>query len=156
VPEFVALAQLLRAPRAVAPPPAGEVPVRAEPVAPPEVREIVQDVRAAVRDARCFRARLADAFEEALAVLVRELACTVLARELALAPCDLAALARGVLARAPVVRLRVAPEDGGGEYGVPTLVDPALRAGDAIFELSGGALDARLGVRLADVLEGWG
>jgi flagellar biosynthesis/type III secretory pathway protein FliH len=88
-----------------------------------------------------------------LAALVRELACAVLARELALAPCDLAALARRVLAEAPVVRLRVAPEDGVVACGVPTLVDPTLGAGDAVFELHGGELDARLGVRLADVLE---
>jgi flagellar biosynthesis/type III secretory pathway protein FliH len=154
VPEFVALADLLRPLLAVASP--AEAPIAAEPavcVRSPQEEATPDAVRAAIADARRFRARLADAFDAALAALVRELACTVLARELALAPCDVRALARRVLDDAPVVRLRVAPDDGAAEYGIVTVVDPALRAGDAVFELQGGALDARLGVRLADALE---
>jgi hypothetical protein len=111
------------------------------------------DVLAAARDARLFRARLADAFDDALARLVRELAADVLVRELRLAPCDLAALAQRVRERVPVVRVRVAPADAARDYGLPALADPALQAGDAVFELAGGALDARLGVRLAAVLD---
>ena len=107
----------------------------------------------ALRDARLFRARLADAFAEAAQHLLRELACEVLARELRLAPCDLAALVQRVRERVPVVRVRVAAADLGAVTGVPLLADPALQAGDAIVELAGGALDARLGVRLAAVLE---
>jgi flagellar biosynthesis/type III secretory pathway protein FliH len=37
--------------------------------------------------------------------------------------------------------------------GVAVVEDSALAAGDAIVELAGGVLDARLGVRLATVLE---
>ena len=111
------------------------------------------DLGAAVRDARLFRARLADALDDALARLLREVAADVLARELRLAPCDVRELARRALERAPAVRLRVAPADAGGDYGLPVAVDPALHAGDAVFELDGGALDARLGVRLASVLD---
>ena len=107
----------------------------------------------ALRDARLFRARLADAFADAAPRLLRELACEVLARELRLAPCDLAVLVRRVSERIPVVRVRVAAPDLGAVTGVPLVADPALAAGDAILEIAGGALDARLGVRLAAVLE---
>ncbi|MDB5073403.1 MAG: hypothetical protein JWM87_4514 [Candidatus Eremiobacteraeota bacterium] len=118
----------------------------------PPLRE--DDVIAgALRDARLFRARLADAFDDAVARLVRELAADVLARELRLAPAEIATLVRRVLERAPVIRVRVAPADVGFVRGVPVLADPALAPGDAIVELGRGELDARLGVRLAAVLE---
>jgi hypothetical protein len=111
------------------------------------------DVRAVLRDARLFRARLADAFDSAATKLVRELAADVLMRELRLAPCDIAALVQRVRDRAPVVRVRVAAVDVDAVRGVPVVIDPALEAGDAMVELAGGALDARLGARLACVLE---
>jgi hypothetical protein len=112
-----------------------------------------RDVERALRDARLFGARLADAFDDAAARLVRELAAHVLARELRLAPCDLAALVRRVRERAPIVRVRVAPSDVACVRGVPVVADSELAAGDAVVELAGGALDARLGVRLAIVLQ---
>ena len=59
-------------------------------------------------------------------------------------------------AAAPVVGVRVATEDATGLGDVPVVIDPSLRSGDAIVELSGGAIDARLGVRLAQVLEAFG
>lgn len=108
---------------------------------------------AALRDARLFRARLADALDEASARLLRELAADVLARELQLAPCDLASIMRRVHAAAPIAGVRVAPEDAALIGDFPVVVDASLRPGDAIVELTGGAIDARLGVRLAQVLE---
>ncbi len=111
------------------------------------------DLAQALCAARLFRARLADAFDAALARLLRELAADVLVRELRLAPCDLAALARRLARDVPFVRLRLAPEDAGCGAGLPEIADAALCPGDAIVELAGGELDARLGVRLADVLE---
>lgn len=127
------------------------------------------DVVAALHDARMFRARLADAFDEAAARLLRELAAEVLVRELRLAPCDIEALIARLRKRAPVVRVRVAPDDVARMYGapgvrvardkvahvhgVPVAADEALETGDAIVELAAGAVDARLGVRLANVLE---
>ena len=146
--EFVALAEFLRAPvaRAVA----VETPVTA---AAPADRAARDDVVAAVREARLFRARLADAFDDAAARMLRELASAVLARELVLAPCDLAELVRRTGARAPFVRVRVAACDAGTLAGVPVVTDHALSGGDAVVELAGGALDARLGVRLATVME---
>ena len=117
------------------------------------------EVVAAVREARIFRARLADAFDDAAARLLRELAADVLARELRLAPCDLAAIVRRIAERVPAVRVRVAGCDAARGVPLPrgcealVVEDPALARGDAIVELDGGALDARLGVRLARVLE---
>ena len=111
------------------------------------------DVIAAAREARLFRARLADAFDDALARLLRELAADVLARELRLAPCDVKDIARRVILGAPVVRVRVSPTETVGDFGLPVVADPELHPGDAVFELTEGALDARLGVRLATVLD---
>jgi flagellar biosynthesis/type III secretory pathway protein FliH len=54
------------------------------------------------------------------------------------------------------VRVRVAPCDDAAIGGVPVVADAELSAGDAVVELAGGALDARLGVRLALVLEAFG
>lgn len=158
--EFVALAELLRTPASPAVVPeldasgaAAHAETFAADVSPDVVRE-------AVRDARLFRARLGDAFDDAAARLLRELASEVLARELRLAPCDLVELVRRVRERAPVVRVRVAACDVARVAGAPlardgvaVLDDSALAGGDAVVELAGGALDARLGVRLAMVLE---
>jgi flagellar biosynthesis/type III secretory pathway protein FliH len=163
-PEFVSLADVLRAGAVVSRPPfAPAVPTAEEEPQSMATEaghhelvadEVVHlDVIAAAREARLFRARLADAFDDALARLLRELAVDVLARELRLAPCDVAAIARRVLQGAPVVRVRVSPKEAVGDYGVPVVSDATLHPGDAVFELTGGALDARLGVRLATVLD---
>jgi hypothetical protein len=160
VAEFVSLADVLR-PRetAAASTDAGSPVV--EPIGEFDEAEIETVVvertpvepAGALRDARLFRARLGDAFDDARSRLLRELAADVLARELRIAPCDLDLLARRVLAAAPVVRIRVAPCDVGAIGGVPIVADAELSAGDAVVELAGGTLDARLGVRLAQVLE---
>jgi hypothetical protein len=159
VAEFVSLAEILRPAASAAPPREPDVPPHEpdapapaiEPAAAPDVAggELV----AALREARLFRARLGDAFDDARSRVLRELAAGVLARELRLAPCDLDALAQRVLADVPVVRVRVAPCEVAAVRGVPVVADAELTAGDAVVELAGGALDARLGVRLALVLE---
>ena len=150
--EFVALTEFLRVPVARAE--AIEAPVTAAvPLERAPADECSNDVDAALRDARLFRARLADAFDDAAARLLRELASDVLARELRMEPCDLADVVRRAGERAPAVRVRVAVCDAATLSGVPVVADPALRRGDAVVELAGGALDARLGVRLAAVLE---
>lgn len=158
--EFVPLADLVRprvAPADVsAPEPLAVVPeaTTADAAAPVVIDDVcADDLYEALRDARLFRARLADAFDAALARLLRELAADVLARELRLAPCDLHAIAQRIAASAPVVRLRVPIEAHIHAPGVEVVHDPQLRDGDAIVELDGGAIDARLGVRLALALE---
>ncbi len=157
--EFVPLAQLLRAGLAtdvvldVAAPLPPAAPV-SEPVPLPEIAGLARDVRV-------FRACLADAFEAAAAALLREFACAVLGRELVLAPPDIAAIAVRVLAAHPSVqplRLRVAPSDVAELTrcaGVlpPIASDAELAPGDAILEFAGGLVDARLGIRLAALLE---
>jgi flagellar biosynthesis/type III secretory pathway protein FliH len=165
VPDFIPLADVLR-PRAIIQdelePPHAIVPAAVDHtgIALRDGTDAVLDdsVRDAIRDARLFRARLADAFDAALASLLRELAAGVLARELRLAPCDIGVLVRQVIERAPVVRLRLAPSDASSSAavrscGLPVVEDASLDAGDAVFELAGGALDARLGTRLAAALE---
>jgi len=172
--EFVPLADFLRAPASSAARDAGACDHGVARVPPDVIADSGADVAerlgvadevdvvAAVREARLFRARLADAFDDAAARLLRELASDVLARELRLAPCDVAAIVRRIGERAPIVRVRVAVCDAPAlaavsfsrEYGAVVVVeDPALAGGDAVVELAGGALDARLGVRLAVVLE---
>jgi flagellar biosynthesis/type III secretory pathway protein FliH len=158
--EFIALADLLRGAVPVPAEPAAVVPVVEEaaarsggPAADADESAAADEIAAVLREARLFRARLADAFDDAAERLVRELAADVLARELRLAPCDLARIVQRVAARAPAVCIRVAPGDVARITGIAVLADPALCAGDAIVEVTGGALDARLGVRLAAVLE---
>jgi flagellar biosynthesis/type III secretory pathway protein FliH len=150
---FVSLADLLRPPQ---PPVAAEVPERA--AAAPVPLETNAD---AERDVRLFRARLADAFEVARETLLREFAYAVLGRELMLAPSDLATLASRIVAEHPAaqpLRLRVAPDDLAAlsphAGALPPLVaDPGLAPGDALVEFAAGRVDARLGVRLAAVLD---
>jgi flagellar biosynthesis/type III secretory pathway protein FliH len=153
----VALATLLRPP---APPTAASAePAVAAPVPPalPEREDLLREVRV-------FRARLADAFDDARAALAREFATAVLGRELLLAPPDLARIAARLLAAhagSQPVRLRVAPGDvpdlaARADALPPLAADATLAPGDAVLELAGGSVDARLGVRLAAVLEAYG
>jgi hypothetical protein len=162
VAEFISLADLLRPPTPVVATPVEVEPPIAEPLpvpvvagapSPPRGESTSHELAAALRDARLFRARLADAFDDARQRLLRELAADVVARELRIAACDLDALARRIFAEAPFVRIRVAPGDAAAISGLPVVADTALDDGDAIVELAGGAIDARLGVRLAAVLE---
>ncbi len=163
--EFVTLAELLRprAPAVDAGEPAGD---GAPPPSAPDAEAGAtvdaslasrpaddEAFRNALRDARLFRARLADALDEAVPRLLRELAVRVVARELRLAPCDIEAIVRDVVRRAPAVCIRVAPGESACVREVAVVPDDALDAGDAIVELHGGAVDARLGARIAVVLE---
>lgn len=148
MPDFVPLAAFLASPAA----PVDEIPVPPSPE-PEAIVPADPDVRAAARDARLFSARLADALAHATSRLIADLAADVLARELRLAPADVDALAARVVQRAPVVRMRVALEEAVLVHALPVVADPLLEPGDVVFELDGGDVDARLGVRLADVLD---
>jgi flagellar biosynthesis/type III secretory pathway protein FliH len=153
---FIALADRLR-PSAPLPPPAPP------PAIPTSHDELVEDAEGAyeelLRDVRLFRAHLADALDAMRERLLVALAGDVLARELHLAPVDVDALARRLVderTREGPIRLRVAPEDVARVHVAECAVvaDPTLLVGDAVLECDGGAIDARLGVRLADVLRG--
>jgi hypothetical protein len=123
--------------------------------------EPLPDVADLARDVRVFRARLADAFAVSCDALLREFAYAVLGRELILAPPEIITIAARVLAAHPNVhplRLRVAPGDvaalaRGADALPPLASDAELAPGDAILEFHGGCIDARLGIRLAEILE---
>jgi flagellar biosynthesis/type III secretory pathway protein FliH len=145
---FVPLADLLRAPAV-----RESLPPAAEP-APP----VVPERAAAIREARLFCARLADALDARLARLLAAIASEILMRELRAAPVDLAALVTRIVAEhtAPPLAIRVAPIDRDALAGcdVRVIEDTALESGDAVVVFAAGEIDARLGVRLAAVLEG--
>jgi len=139
------------------------------------------EMRAAIRDARLFRARLGEALDARLARLLAAIASEVLVRELRIAPFDLKALVAriaGEVAAQPVC-IRIAPGDRTAlgssdtaararceldaiassdrdELGlgdIPLREDETLAPGDLIVVFADGEIDARLGVRLAAVLE---
>ncbi len=175
---FVSLAEVLRAlpaapavpgvlderPESAPTPPALAPPAPSEPLAPPAApppadassfRAEPAEYRAALRDARLFRAALADSFDGLLDTLLDALAVEVLGRELRLAAVDLRSLAdRLILERRAdePLRLRVAPADLPLGCDLTVIADPELRPGDAILECRSGEIDARLQVRLASVL----
>ena len=151
--EFITLADLLRPPP-LEPVPASET--RAQPILPDAPRESDDSSYGAVSDARLFRAALAEALAHSAASLVRELASDVLARELNFAPCDMDALVARLLSdhrSASPLRVRISPHDRLSTNEFPVFIDDSLQPGDAILECANGTIDARLGVRLADVIE---
>lgn len=111
----------------------------------------------AASEARRFRAALADALALSLERLVRDVACDVLARELVLAPPDVAAIAARALERyledGPL-QLRVHPDDRGAcaALDLPVVTDERLRAGDVVLDVRCGSIDASLGARLETIL----
>ncbi|GAC1415054.1 MAG: hypothetical protein NVSMB5_03800 [Candidatus Velthaea sp.] len=149
---FVSFAELLApAPVAI---PIDEAPVieaaaiAQAPVCEPETRD-------ALRAARVFHATLADAFDALLARLVRDLCAEILARELNLQPVEVSGIAQRLLverAHDGPLRLHVATADAHVACGVPVVVDRSLQPGDAVLECANGSVDARLGIRLADLM----
>ena len=151
---FVSLAELL------APAPATHsldaAPERdAPPAVMPSSPVYAVETQDAVRAARVFHATLADAFDALLARLIRDLCAEVLARELELRPVDIARIAQRLLderVQDGPLRMRVAAADAHLACGVPVVADASLQPGDAVLECTNGSVDARLGVRLADLL----
>jgi hypothetical protein len=128
--------------------PADTEPARKEP----------EELLGALRDVRLFRAALADAFDATRALLLRELAVSVLARELTLAPADMERIATRTLEQVygdePMcVRANANEVAALASLSLPVREDGALRAGDVVIELRYGTIDASMGVRLAQVLE---
>jgi flagellar biosynthesis/type III secretory pathway protein FliH len=158
--DFIALDVWLRGAADVRAADAAPAPVPVEPVAePPRCASDPppEEMAALLRDVRRFRAALADALESATAALARELAFAVLGRELLLAPADVGAIARRMLAEHPAatpLEIRHAPGEA-PDIDLPCVADPALAGGDLMLRLADGAIDARIGVRLAVALEAW-
>ena len=139
----------------------------ADPAAPPSVpatppaceNESSGDAaaaRALAESARWY-ARLNDALDAACARLIREVAAGVLARELQLAPCEIAAIVANVRAQmlGEPLCMRLHPEDAARwhDASLPCRRDSTLAPGDALIELREGSIDARFGVRLQRVLD---
>ncbi|HEY1656340.1 MAG TPA: FliH/SctL family protein [Candidatus Tumulicola sp.] len=154
---FVSLEEFL------APAPAEEIAVdRAIPEPAPRALEPPEDdvfaeTFAALAETRRFRAALADAVDAALADLLREIACGVLARELELAPADVLSIAGDALRRFAAenpLSVRAHPDEVAAlaPLGIATIADPGLRRGDVVIELRAGTIDATLGARLESVL----
>jgi flagellar biosynthesis/type III secretory pathway protein FliH len=158
MPEFVTLAAWLR------PVPAPEEPAQ-EPeeeltASPPEVspeEEAIADVLSGVRR---FRAMLADALDRALLDLLRDIAVEVVGRELAYGAADLQSIVARALERAAPERplaVYVHPTQRDlVQLDVPVIGDPQLRSDDVRIELHSGSIDARLGVRIEQVLAAFG
>ena len=124
--------------------------------------DATDSLEAAARDVRLFRARVAEALDELIDVLLVEISASVVARELHFEPCDLRAVVRDAMQRltcdaatvilhpldADVLRRHDAPL----AHGVQVECDTTLRRGDAILRIRGAEIDARLGVRLDGAL----
>lgn len=158
MPEFMTLVQWLTAPQETC----GDLHPLAEEkiVEAPIVDDGVDDVDATLADALMFRATLEEAVELRAREIAREVAIEVLARELQLAPCDLAAVVKRARERyhlRDVVQIRVHPDDVTALGGNDAVVcDASLRRGDAMLLASCGSVDATLGVRLDRVLRAMG
>lgn len=113
------------------------------------------EVAAALRDARHFRAVLADLVELRSREAWKDIAAEVVGRELMLAPADLHAIVQRAIDRGnDVLRVRVHPLDADRlDVAWPIVPDESLRTGDAVIETREGTIDARLGVRLAMLLD---
>jgi len=123
-----------------------------EPVVECDPDPVIDEV---IREARRFRAALADTVALCARDVMTEIASDVLARELYLQECDLSRIVASALERYGVapLRVRVHPSDAAALEDAWNVVrDEGLRRGDAIIETSAGSIDARLGVRLARVL----
>jgi hypothetical protein len=106
-----------------------------------------------------LRVAAGEAFENAARILLERLARDVLGRELALAPCDLAAIvaaARAELEANEPLCVVVAPGEADVPLGLPRRTDTSLAPGDVVLEARDGTCDARLRVRLQSALEGLG
>ncbi|MGR4065959.1 MAG: FliH/SctL family protein [Vulcanimicrobiaceae bacterium] len=157
---FVPIARLLGAqPGDAAPGASGAAVVETE-SADACVPAAAESLKDALRDARLFRAALADALDAELAHVLRDVATAIVARELELAPVDVHAIVIRALERAQaqeVVTIRVHPSEVRAltQCDLPVRGDPALRRGDAAIDVASGTIDATLGARLAEVISGW-
>lgn len=133
-----------------------DIEVHEEPPAEPVAVLATDETDAAIDDARRFRAALAECVTGCVDDVLRDIAGDVLARELLLAPSDVAAIVAQAIERYGIepVRVRVRREDFSiaKRCGIPCVVDDALRGGDAVIETRYGSIDASLGVRLERVL----
>jgi flagellar biosynthesis/type III secretory pathway protein FliH len=152
---FVPLAVFL------APPPAEAVqsslpdpsPPEDSPAPRPYAPEALTEYASALGDVRRFRAALADALDVAVQQLLAQIAENVLARELALGPADvgaIAARARERITKEKILAVRIHPRDRDAldDFEIDAVLDQTLAPGDIVVELRSGTIDLRLQARL--------
>jgi flagellar biosynthesis/type III secretory pathway protein FliH len=136
-------------------------PVTAPPEAASAIVEEVDESDDALtdllRDIRLFHAAVMEGVEDAIEIILADIASDVLGRELQLAPVDLAMIVHRMvqryLADEPVC-FRVHPSEAAAlACDVPVVCDERLRTGDCVLELRSGHVDASLGIRLAAVTQ---
>ncbi len=147
-----AVASPLAAPAAPAPPVIAEV----VPVTPGIVASPVAQVASFCTDVALARVAALEAFERGAAALLERLADEVLARELTIAPVDVNALVRRLVAAfdaASPVAIVASPGDAESiDCAVPLRCDPSLAAGDVVLIVRDGTVDARMPLRLRQAL----
>ena len=158
MPEFVSLAAMLLPPAVVAPPQADlaeACPPQAEVTpAAPSSPVVDEDY---LREVRFFKAHLREALQTAVDALLAEIAQTVIARELQVAPADISAIVQHALARyesLEPLRVRVHSDDVAALFScdVSVFVDDALQRGDAFLDLRSGSIDLSLKTRVDCVI----
>jgi flagellar biosynthesis/type III secretory pathway protein FliH len=153
MPEFVSLSAYVQGSR-----PATFEPSQSEEIEDSPVSSRRQSETAHVlADVRRFHAALADALDATREKLLRELACSVLGRELMLAPAEIETITADAVARVvdeEPVRVRAHPDDVPrvASAALPVIADATLRRGDVMIDVRSGTIDASLGVRLASLL----
>ena len=115
-------------------------------------------VETVLSGARLLRAHLREAADEAIDVLLADIASEVVGRELRLQPADLRNIVSAAVERyrfESPLRIRVHPEDAPDldDIALEVICDRMLRRGDVILELREGAIDLSLGVRLERLLQ---
>jgi flagellar biosynthesis/type III secretory pathway protein FliH len=120
--------------------------------------EVAGEMREAISEVRRFRAALADALDLALERVLHDIAASVLARELELAPVDIARIVEQTLRRhadEQPVTLRVHPAEVelAVAAGLPVQPDERLRRGDMTIVLRSGTIDLSLGTRVTALFE---
>lgn len=119
---------------------------------------VVTDPWSAQSEVRLFYATLREVLDVCVRDCMERIAREVLAREMLLAPADIAAVTERTLReceRLAPVRVRVHPDDASrcNAGTLPVVEDPQLERGDVIVEVRDGAVDARLQMRLRSALE---
>ena len=158
---FRSLAAMLRERAAVASspaPPTASPPVISEivAVAPAVSPSPTAQVASFCSDVALARVAALEAFERGTAALLERLAEEVLARELTIAPADVNALARHLLAAfdaaSPVAVVASLADAASIDCAVPVRGDASLAPGDIVLVVRDGTVDARMPLRLRQAL----
>ncbi|MBV8245868.1 MAG: hypothetical protein JOZ38_08105 [Candidatus Eremiobacteraeota bacterium] len=127
------------------------------PTAVPEPERPPCPCAATLAELRRMRASMSEALERAVTALLTDIAASVLARELRLAPADVRCIVSQLLEQFSMEEpacVRVCPTDAPllEGFALPVRVDASLRHGDAVLEVRNGSIESLLGMRLASAL----